>query len=614
MSIHVFLGPTLSRDEAAQYVDAIYHPPVEQGDVLRALRHDPSAILIVDGHFMFVPAVWHKEILCALERGVRVFGAASMGALRAAELADFGMVGVGQVYRSFVSGALEDDDEVAVAHAAADQGFRQHSDALVNIRDVCQRAVSRSMIAPQTADAVVGIAKQMYYAERLWPDILDTARRRGVAARELHRLDRLRTSTRPVKERDAVLALRVLAGPSTRRARPRHLPVRVEPTVFYLSLQRQVDAESSADWQEPPGGALDVARKKVLLGILASRERERGGLDVIAGGLDGHVADWFHKAYDIPDGVARDIWLAARGLTRSDFDHAMRRFGAVVEIQQRLAGDIEHELPAFQRLHEGARRTTGLEWTQVNVALSRQHASPVESARRLFGRLLPLLTRHRRQLGVESFHFTRKAPDVRLRFLCTRPADLLPKLEATLAGKASGVDAAHVSVYEPEARLFGGDDAMTAVHRYFEQDSIHAMQWLLVPAVRHRDPATLCFHVVDDLFARGVEGGLEAWDAWHNVLELTSSARSVRLPLLALNRRAISSGGMQSLRAYRRANATLVAECRALQQDGRLAAGMRALLAYVAMFHFNRYGLDGERQQAVARSAIARREPVSSRH
>jgi thiopeptide-type bacteriocin biosynthesis protein len=452
----------------------------------------------------------------------------------------------------------------------------------------------------------------MFYADRRWPDIIDAATRQGVAGDELDRLYRLHASTRPLKERDATLALRMLARVATQRTRPRRRPVRVEPTVFLLALQQQVDAESPADWQELPGGALDVARKKVLLGILASRELERGGLDPGAGGTDQHVADWFHKAYEIPEGPARDVWLAARGLTRSNFDQAMRRFSAVVAMQQRLCDEIERELPAFQRIHEGARRPTAAEWVQVNVALSRRDTTAVESARRLFARVRPILTTNRRRLGLQLFHFTRKPPDVRLRFLCRRPADLLAAFE-TIVGKSSGVDAAYVSVYEAEARLFGGDEAMAAVHRYFEKDSLNAVQWILLGAAERGDPATLCLHVVDDLFARGVEGGTEAWDAWHNVLELTSSGRAGQRALPQLNRGSMTSEATQLLRVYRRANAELVATCRALQQEGRLAAGMRALLAHVAMFHLNRYGLDGERQQAIARAAIARQPPTGSR-
>ena len=64
----------------------------------------PRAIGIVDGFFARVPAVWHKEIMWVMERGVHVFGGAGLGALRAAELDSFGMRGVGQVYQAFRDG------------------------------------------------------------------------------------------------------------------------------------------------------------------------------------------------------------------------------------------------------------------------------------------------------------------------------------------------------------------------------------------------------------------------------------------------------------------------------------------------------------------------------
>ena len=80
----VFLGPTLSVEDARRELDALYLPPVAQGDVYRIARQKPFAIGIVDGVFDRRPAVWHKEILWALAQGVHVLGAASMGALRAA--------------------------------------------------------------------------------------------------------------------------------------------------------------------------------------------------------------------------------------------------------------------------------------------------------------------------------------------------------------------------------------------------------------------------------------------------------------------------------------------------------------------------------------------------
>ena len=67
-------------------------------------RGPPARIAIIDGLFEQVPAVWHKELLFAMARGVEVSGAASMGALRAAELHAFGMIGVGPTFAAYKSG------------------------------------------------------------------------------------------------------------------------------------------------------------------------------------------------------------------------------------------------------------------------------------------------------------------------------------------------------------------------------------------------------------------------------------------------------------------------------------------------------------------------------
>lgn len=123
--IVVFLGPSLSAREARGVLpDATFLPPARQGDVYRAVRdRRPRAIALIDGLFATAPAVWHREILWAMgEARVRIFGAASMGALRAAELDSFGMVGIGKVYESYRVGRyapfddpFEDDDEVRYA-------------------------------------------------------------------------------------------------------------------------------------------------------------------------------------------------------------------------------------------------------------------------------------------------------------------------------------------------------------------------------------------------------------------------------------------------------------------------------------------------------------------
>ena len=139
--IAVLLGPTLPVAEARTYLDAIYLPPAEQGSVFRAvLEHRPAVLAIIDGAFAQRPAVRHKEILWAMANGVEVHGAASMGALRAAELAAYGMVGHGFVYRWYRRTPLADDEEVAVAMAPAELGSAALGEALINMRLTLRRA------------------------------------------------------------------------------------------------------------------------------------------------------------------------------------------------------------------------------------------------------------------------------------------------------------------------------------------------------------------------------------------------------------------------------------------------------------------------------------------
>jgi hypothetical protein len=85
---------------------------------------DPDKIVLLDGVFDQDIAVWHREILYALDKGVIVIGGASMGALRATELDEFGMVGVGKIYEQFASGREKRDDFVAITHGCAEAKFK----------------------------------------------------------------------------------------------------------------------------------------------------------------------------------------------------------------------------------------------------------------------------------------------------------------------------------------------------------------------------------------------------------------------------------------------------------------------------------------------------------
>lgn len=253
MSVVVFRGPTVTADEVHAVVpDARCLPPAGQGDLHRAVLAGATVVALIDGTFERGPAVWHKEILHALANGVTVLGAASMGALRAAECAAYGMRGVGRIAAAYADGTLSDDDEVTVAHLDAEHDWRCISEALVNIRATLDAATAAGVLAAGAAAALVALAKRVFYPERSWPRLFTDAAQAGIDTAALrawlpgHRVD--------AKRRDAHELLAVLAA-----GVPATPPVgwRPEPSRMW---QRAAGAMAA----EHPGAGGDTALDAVL--------------------------------------------------------------------------------------------------------------------------------------------------------------------------------------------------------------------------------------------------------------------------------------------------------------------------------------------------------------
>lgn len=166
-SVAVFVGPSLDQARAAELLPGqLYLPPARFGDVYRLIGGGVRAILLLDGVFHLHAPVWQRELLAALHSGIRVYGAASMGALRAVELAAYGMVGIGTVYEWFASGKIDGDDEVALLHADSEQRYRALSVPLVHWRFNLERAVARGLVEAAWAAELLRQLKALPYWER----------------------------------------------------------------------------------------------------------------------------------------------------------------------------------------------------------------------------------------------------------------------------------------------------------------------------------------------------------------------------------------------------------------------------------------------------------------
>ena len=178
----VFLGPSLPRAEAVAELRRAapglrfrIAGPARQGDLWRALRLRPRAIALVDGVFESAPSVWHHELLDVLDAGVVLLGAASMGALRAAELRGRGMIGVGTLFARYRDG-LADDAAVALLHADQSHGWRPLTVPLCNAEHALLAAVSKGVLTAALGRRARAAARKLHYQERTWDAVLQNAR------------------------------------------------------------------------------------------------------------------------------------------------------------------------------------------------------------------------------------------------------------------------------------------------------------------------------------------------------------------------------------------------------------------------------------------------------
>ncbi|HEY6912696.1 MAG TPA: TfuA-like protein [Myxococcales bacterium] len=229
--IAAFLGPSLPAADARGFR---LFPPARQGDVWRALEEGASAIALVDGVFESQPSVWHREILDALDAGVPVFGGASMGALRAAELHTLGMVGVGRIFRWYRDGEVIDDAEVALLHAGAEHGHRALTVPQINVRWSAQKTLPR-----REARALIEASAAIFYQERTASRVLDLV-------------------------------------PARLRARFRLLDLKAEDAREVLQAARSAKGGPLPSPREPPASSL--VRRRRLGAVSGSRAKAEAGL------------------------------------------------------------------------------------------------------------------------------------------------------------------------------------------------------------------------------------------------------------------------------------------------------------------------------------------------
>ena len=365
MNVYVFTGPSLSSQEAAAELDAIYLPPVSQGDIIRVTLKQPQAIGIIDGYFERIPAVWHKEILWAMSQGVHVFGSASMGALRAAELTPFGMEGVGLIYEAYHNGELEDDDEVAVAHGPDETNYLAMSEAMVNIRFTLAKAESEGVCSSATCSELCCIAKDLFYPNRIYPLILKMGAERGLPAGELQTLrEWLSSGQVNQKKEDAINMLRVMRKHLENNPKPKRVKFTFEHTEWWDRAKRfagqiHMDLRSEAETMmldtlldelrlDCEGHAR--AREGAMLRCLALEEARRQGHEISANMLQ-ETMDAFRRERDLLEPAEVEQWIQTQHISRDQFIQLVEQHALLQWVSKAMEPEIISHIADYLRVN-----------------------------------------------------------------------------------------------------------------------------------------------------------------------------------------------------------------------------------------------------------------------
>lgn len=357
----VFLGPSLPLPDARAILQADYRPPAGFGDVYRAAsgRPRPRAICLIDGVFQSVPSVRHKEILWAMAEGIHVFGGASLGALRAAELHSFGMVGVGRIFADYRDGRLQDDDEVAVDHGPPEFGHRPLSEPMVNVRATLAAAETAGLLTAATAAGLLSLSKEIFYKRRSYGSVLQLALQCGYATAEIEALRTWLPDGRvDQKRRDAEETLRAVGEFLASEPPPLRPSFHFENSEIWTQERAAAEAHGRPvenailDEVRLVPGAYERLRRDALLIALGLREARRQNVVVAE---DARLAAEFawrqrHKLAGDPVFLR---WLADNGLDETERRALFERQAAGELIADMAEPLIERHLFDALRLSGG---------------------------------------------------------------------------------------------------------------------------------------------------------------------------------------------------------------------------------------------------------------------
>jgi len=312
--------------------NADYFPPAARGSFYDIVNDGYRIIVLIDGLFYGKLSVWHKEILYALDSGIEVIGASSMGALRAAELDGTGITGVGTIFGWYRDGLIDGDDEVALLHEGSQDGFSPLTIPLVNLRWCLRRAVAEGAIDQRSEALIVERSRQMCFTDRSIDAILKPLE----DVIDIMTVKRAMASAEDLKKADAILALKLAAQRASVTGTPRVPRLReyeyshVNLGIEYFLNERLASIKAKGESGVRPladylgrisadhAGCRDLVRARVCQRLIVGWAKELYIDDVGEGESDGDATPWDTEVLDLAHRRATRLTLIDIARERRD--------------------------------------------------------------------------------------------------------------------------------------------------------------------------------------------------------------------------------------------------------------------------------------------------------
>ena len=214
--IIAFAGPSLPATPDTTWNSLLnqiqLRPPAQESDILAVIDEHPHTLVLIDGYYFdgrdhTVAAVKPQELIAAVSAGIRIIGAASMGAIYAAELNQCGVVGIGQGFEWFRDGILQGTNELIILHLPEEFGYQHITVALVEVRYALQQLLNDQLISSTSSQFLIETIKELPFTERSLETILKIVSKQiDEATSELLWLNLLFNS---VKQADTKLAFQL---------------------------------------------------------------------------------------------------------------------------------------------------------------------------------------------------------------------------------------------------------------------------------------------------------------------------------------------------------------------------------------------------------------------